>query len=177
MHSIRKSILVVVTVLAGCSLSISNEDAKTAFKLAYDHEHGINVSIDMEKAAFYYRQAAEGGLAEAQYNLANAYRTGQGIEQDFKRAVQWYRNASDRGLPQAQYNLGAMFGNGEGVPQDYAQAYYWLLLSAKQGYAQADAYLNNFRPDLSPEMRSKIEQEVDRVRATYVQDMQGLRGQ
>lgn len=211
MHILRRWLLMTVFLLASCSFSVRSEDATNAFQLAYNHEHGINVQIDMEKAAFYYRQAAEGGLAEAQfnlgnlylagsgvalnpaaavewfrkaaeqglpaaqYNLANAYRTGQGVQQDFARALQWYRNAADRGMPQAQYNLGAMYGNGEGVPQDYAQAYYWLLLSAKQGYSEAHAYLDNFRPDLSAKTRADIEREVERVRASFSQDMQSLK--
>jgi TPR repeat protein len=88
-----------------------------------------------------YREAAEQGLAPAQYNLGVCYENGQGVEQDYTQAAQWYRKAAEQGLAEAQYNLGVCYYNGDGVEQDYTQAVYWFRKAAEQGLAEAQAAL------------------------------------
>ena len=49
----------------------------------------MGVSQDSAKAAALYREAAEQGIAWAQYSLANLYVTGQGVAQDYAEAYLW----------------------------------------------------------------------------------------
>ena len=82
-------------------------------------------------------QAAEQGVAEAQFNLGWMYANGQGVRQDYAQAVQWYRRAAEQGHAQAQVLLGVMYENGQGVRQDYAQAAQWYRRAKEQGAAEA----------------------------------------
>ena len=83
------------------------------------------------------RQAAEQGLAMAQYNLGYRYANGRGVLEDDAEAVRWYRIAAEQGLASAQFSLGYMYANGEGVPEDDAEAVRWYRMAAEQGLASA----------------------------------------
>ena len=89
------------------------------------------------------RQAAEQGVAMAQFNLGVMYDRGEGVPEDDSEAVEWYRKAAEQGLPGAQYNLGLMYANGEGVPEDDQEAVKWYRKAAEQGYAKAQYNLGN----------------------------------
>ena len=49
--------------------------------------------------------AAEQGVATAQYNLGVHYLEGEGVEKDSVEAVAWFRKAADQGFPNAQKAL------------------------------------------------------------------------
>lgn len=51
-------------------------------------KHGA-CELDPARAADWYRRAALGGNAGAQYNLASGYRTGYGVTTDFAQAYIW----------------------------------------------------------------------------------------
>ena len=73
---------------------------------------------DQEKTVQRYREAAEQGDAEAQYNLGKCYDNGDGVKEDKKEAAKWYRKAAEQGDAEAQYNLGCCYDNGDGVKED-----------------------------------------------------------
>ena len=54
----------------------------------------------------WWRQAAEQGHAEAQYNLGVCYEKGEGVAQDSSEAVKWFRQAAEQGVAEAQFWLG-----------------------------------------------------------------------
>jgi len=92
---------------------------------------------DYVEAVFWYKKAANYGLANAQYVLGVMREMGQGVKQDDAAAVIWYRQAAKQGLANAQYNLGVMYEMGQGVKQDDAAAVIWYRQAAKQGLANA----------------------------------------
>jgi len=55
-----------------------------------------------------FRQAADKGNAQAQYNLGIMYKNGQGVKRDDKEAVKWFQRAADQGHAKAQSNLGVI---------------------------------------------------------------------
>ncbi|MDR2219999.1 MAG: sel1 repeat family protein [Methylobacillus sp.] len=93
-----------------------------------------------EKAAIWYRKAAEQGRSDAQYYLAEFYRTGTGVPQDYKQALFWYRKSAEQkddkqndyesGLALA--TLGYLYTNVESV-RDYKEAAYWYRKAADWG--------------------------------------------
>jgi len=83
------------------------------------------------------RQAAEQGLADAQFSLAWAYDNGDGVPQDYALAARWYRKAAEQGVAGPQNNLAVMYADGRGVLQDYDQAAQWFRRAAEQGLADA----------------------------------------
>ena len=73
------------------------------------HAEGrIDGEVDQAAARRWWRQAAMGGVAEAQYNLAVSYREGLGAPVDIDRAIRWYREAADRGDHASKYQLGQL---------------------------------------------------------------------
>ena len=94
-----------------------------------------------ERAANWYRKAADRGHPEAQFCLGRMFWRGEGVAQNFAEALQWFRKAADQGLANAQDALGFMYGTGKGVVQNYAEAAQWYRKAADQGLAQAQCIL------------------------------------
>lgn len=66
---------------------------------------GDGVGKDKKLAFEYYKQAAELGHPEAQYNLAQLYEFGQGVKEDRRMAKEWYTKAANQGLEAAKRYL------------------------------------------------------------------------
>jgi len=100
-------------------------------------QQGFEATIKQDdfEAVKWYRQAAEQGYAQAQYNLGVMYYNGRGVKQDDFEAVKWYRKAAEQGDADAQANLGSAYGAGRGVRQDYAEAVKWVKKAAENGSA------------------------------------------
>ena len=88
---------------------------------------------DQKQAAYWYRRAAEQGLAEAQYSLGRLYATGKGVPHDEEQATMWVRAAASQGFPAAEARLGARYAGGKGTAQDDRLAYFWLTLAFLHG--------------------------------------------
>lgn len=67
-------------------------DPESQFKLAslyFKGERGV--PKDIERAAHWVGLAAEGGVAQAQYNYAGLCFSGMGVEEDKEAGAEWYR--------------------------------------------------------------------------------------
>ena len=84
-----------------------------------------------------FREAADRGTAEAQFQLGLLYDTGRGVRQNPAEAIRWYRAAADQGHAAAQNNLGLLYDYGRGISQDAAEAMRWYRSAADQGFAVA----------------------------------------
>jgi len=98
-------------------------------------------SGDYVSAYTQFKQLAEQGDAEAQYNVAILLKSGNGVMQNPNKAVNWFRKAADQGLAAAQYDLGLMYDNAIGVEQNYGYAVVWYKKAAMQGHALAQTNL------------------------------------
>ncbi|MBF0107022.1 MAG: SEL1-like repeat protein [Deltaproteobacteria bacterium] len=105
----------------------------------YLEERGIK-----EPKYFIYQtlQAAEHGLANAQYEIGSLYFNGFNhkkhiVRQDFEKALYWFQKAAEQGFAEAQFNLGLMYHNGKGVEKDLSKAVSWYQKAAEQGHAKA----------------------------------------
>src|SRR5690242_17221860 len=94
---LRTAIQVGVTA---CSLVFSPQ---TAFA---DEPKASAEAMDCKSMLDIWRDAAQQGNAEAQYNLGTFYWNGVGMGKDDPEAVQWYRRAAEHGYAPAQYDLG-----------------------------------------------------------------------
>lgn len=101
--------------------------------------------IDPEKAVFWYRQAAEKGLAKAQFALAHSYATGNGLKQSYTEAMPWMHKAALQGEVDAMYLLGVMHAEGLGTTIDVEQAKSWLEKAAAQEHLDAADYLKKLQ--------------------------------
>lgn len=95
------------------------------------------VTQNFEKAALWFREAADQDVGNAAYNLGVLYHQGLGVEKDLDRAIYWYREAAKLGHPEAQYNLGISFIEGIGVDYNAPLAAAFFESSANKGVTEA----------------------------------------
>ncbi len=95
------------------------------------------VRQDYERAAFWFGQAANRGIPNAQYNLGVLYHQGLGVKTDINKAIDLYKQAASAGHPEAQYNLGIAYIEGIGVPYDARKAADNFESAAGKGVAEA----------------------------------------
>lgn len=96
-----------------------------------------SVAQNFEKAAFWFREAANGGIANGRYNLGVLYHQGLGVQRDLGRALFWYREAAKLNHPEAQYNLGIAHIEGIGTDYDPLLAAAYFERAANQGIMEA----------------------------------------
>ena len=123
--------------LTGAQIPSTSDDAATQNLIGDAFYYGSGVPQDYEKAAVWYRKAAEQGNADAQNSLGVCYAKGSGVPQDDFEAVRWYRKAAEQGNANAQNNMGYRYSEGLGVPKDDVEAVRWLQKSAAQGHSWA----------------------------------------
>ncbi len=92
---------------------------------------------DLPLAYREFREAAEAGHMDSQFNLGLMYEKGIGVEQDETEAVAWYTRAAEQGSAFAQYNLAVLYENGRGAEVDFAKANQWYRKASVQGDALA----------------------------------------
>ncbi len=95
------------------------------------------VAQNFEKAAVWFRESAEQGVANARYNLGVLYHQGLGVERDLGRALFWYREAAKLNHPEAQYNLGIAHIEGIGTDYDPMLAAAYFERAGNQGIMEA----------------------------------------
>lgn len=69
---------------------------------------GYGVPKSLEKAAYWFKKAAEQGDAGAQYSLGACYYLGYGVPKSREKAVYWYKKAAEQGLQEAKDALRAL---------------------------------------------------------------------
>ncbi|PZQ46659.1 MAG: hypothetical protein DI551_04725 [Micavibrio aeruginosavorus] len=95
------------------------------------------VTQNFDKAALWFREAADQKIANAAYNLGVLYHQGLGVDKDLDRALYWYREAAKQGHPEAQYNLGIASIEGIGTQYDAPLAAAFFESAANQGVNEA----------------------------------------
>jgi TPR repeat protein len=112
-------------------------DDRAAFLLGMRFASGTQAIRDDSEAYRWFKQAADGGLAEAQYNLGILHATGRGTAPNYAEAARWYRLAAEQGLSEAQFNLGTLYSLGLGVDRDERLAVDWLTRAADDSLPEA----------------------------------------
>jgi TPR repeat protein len=92
---------------------------------------------NLQQAFEEFRESAEQGHVDSQFNLGLTYEHGIGIKKDEQEAIVWYRKAAEQGNSNAQFNLAVLYENGRGSAVDFAQANQWYRKAAAQGDALA----------------------------------------
>lgn len=127
--------------LASTMALAESGDPVAVNRLGAWYEKGINVEVDLVRAALLYRQAAQSGNAIAQNNLGVLYNRGAGVALDKNMAVYWYAKAAEQGHAWAQANLAYAYEHGTAGERDIDKAQYWLMRSAEGGLADAQVRL------------------------------------
>lgn len=77
---------------------------------------------DHERALKDFREAADKGIADAQYYVGLMYAEGEGTARSYEEAVKWYAKAAEQNQPDALYALAKLYVIGGGVDADPAKA-------------------------------------------------------
>lgn len=109
-------------------------------------DHGLaGFAQDPARAVFWYRRAAEAGLAKAQFNLAHCLATGSGTARDDGEAFSWMMRAAEQGLSSAQFLVGVMLVEGVGTHPDLIGARIWLQRASEAGNSDAAGLLGRLK--------------------------------
>jgi len=113
------------------------------------YEKGIGVEKNSDKAAVYYKLAAQKGVKEAQARLGMMLYKGEGLAKNPKEASKWLKKAAAQNVAEAQYNLGNMYLKGDGVPMNLQEGSSWLRRAAANGFKSAETALADL-PQVKP---------------------------
>lgn len=113
-----------------------NGEAQHDLAAIYTAGHG-GVDQNFEKAAFWFREAADNKIGNARYNLGVLYHQGLGQERDLDRALYWYREAAKLNHAEAQYNLGIAHIEGIGTEYNPPLAAAFFERAANNGVMEA----------------------------------------
>lgn len=94
---------------------------------------GYGVPKDVKQAVYWYKQAADKGHPEAEFNLAQLYAGGEGVKRDQEQAARWVSASASQGYGPALAEFGERYATGRGVAQDDKRAYFWLTLAFLHG--------------------------------------------
>jgi len=119
------------------SISASNGNKESQYKLGNMYTKGVGTNIDLAMAARSFEQSASQGYTKAEYKLGCMFYEGTGVKASSKTAYKWLSQAADKDYAPAQYYMGKMFAAGKGVKRDYAKALEWYSKALDGGFNQA----------------------------------------
>jgi len=109
------------------------------------------------QAIFWYRKAAEYGLAVAQLALGNINYGVDGVTPNLTEAAHWYKKAAEQGIALAQYNLAICYEKGYGVEIDGNAALFWFekLMNNADDIDSLPENFDNFAENRIKELKSQ----------------------
>ena len=115
----------------------SQEELPAALNgLGYMHLYGYGDAVgqDSLRAIELFKQAADAGNSEGQFNLGVLHLAGKGgLSKDFSQALSYFTKASQQGHTLAMYNLALMHLEGVGVQRSCSLAVQLLKTVAERG--------------------------------------------
>ena len=96
-------------------------DADALYELADRYAQGVGVEKNEEERMRLWKEAAEKGSAEAQFDYSWHCKNEGRLEEAFG----WMKKAAENGLNEAQFALAEMYENGEGTEKNPSEASHW----------------------------------------------------
>jgi TPR repeat protein len=96
------------------------------------------------EAAPLYREAADGGIPEAQHRLAYMYYNGRGVEKNKEEYVRLNTLAAEQGYGPAEFSLASAYQLGFDVEGSREKAVYWYKRAAEHGNVKAALYIGYY---------------------------------
>ena len=126
-------IALVAVAAGGWMFMRTPSDPAALVALGVKYEKGDGVTKDLDKAAGFYKKAADKGDAAGEFHLGTMYRDGDGVTKDPAKAVELFTKSSDQNNSDAENELGMLYQTGLGVSRDNAQAVSLYRKSAEHG--------------------------------------------
>ena len=119
----------LLTILAASIVTLSF--AQTAEELNKKSKELLEKQ-DLKNAVPLLKQAAEKGIAEAQYNYGICYQQGVEVLKSDSIANAWFLKAANQGWKDAQFKMAYSFATGRGVQKNDKKAFEWSVKCAAQ---------------------------------------------
>ncbi len=114
--------------------AIEQEEPR-AYKIMGDiYNYGLGKDEDKEKAAEWYKRAADSGDINASTSLAAMYIFGIGVPENETKGFQLYKIAADEDDMYGLGGLGLCYENGYGVPKNLSTAVSYYQRAAEKGH-------------------------------------------
>jgi TPR repeat protein len=108
------------------------------FSLGIVYENGLkNLPRDLQKAAYWFKKAADQNYPKAETKLGEIYFLGSGVEENHKKALEYFERAAQKGSVDAYAWLGTFYYHGHGVEQNYKNAMEWFNKAADLSHPSA----------------------------------------
>lgn len=107
------------------------------YNLGVRYMNGIEAPIDLEKAFYWTKLAADKGYPHAESNLGLLYYKGWGVSKDDKKAFEWTVKSVKQGHIPAYVNLGFLYSHGIGTPVNWKKGIEYYQLAADADIAEA----------------------------------------
>ncbi len=122
---------------------------------------------DFEGAASWFRRAAAGGNAEAQYALGRLHYEGFLVPRDTAEMRTMLKAAARQGHARARLTLGVIYEYGlDDIGRDYTAALMWYELAARRGVPELDGKIARLRARVSGKMtQAQIAEALRRAEA------------
>ena len=98
---------------------------------------------DLSRSVAWYRKAAEGNVAAAQYMLGRLHASGEGVVRDMDQSLLHYKQAAEQGVVESLFYIGLMYHSGSGISKDLTKAVFFYQKAAEHGSLGAMFYLGN----------------------------------
>jgi TPR repeat protein len=122
-----------------------------ALAVIYQFGKGLPETIEnpREESLKYFRQAAQAGNADAQFELGMKYQKGKELRPDPVRARDLFERAAHQGNRNAMDYLARMYRDGQGIAPNPQEAARWFRLAAEKGdadsqFALGELYMKGF---------------------------------
>ena len=122
---------------------------------------------DFEGAAFWFRRAAAGGNAEAEYALGRLHYEGFLVPRDTAEMRTMLKAAAWQGHARARLTLGVIYEYGlDDIGHDYTAALMWYELAARRGVPELDGEIARLRSRVAGKMtKAQIAEALRRAEA------------
>ena len=116
-HRIVRSLVILIALSSWAPAALADKYAD-GFLAAHRGDYKV--------AYAKWRELAEQGDANAQFNLGLMYHSGLQVRFDEQKAVYWYRRAAEGGNQLAQEYMAVGYQEGWfGLPRDQAKSHFW----------------------------------------------------
>ena len=120
------AIILGIIVFPGIIASIAYKKGMEA-----QREHRYDAAFE------HFKNSAEKGHPEAQYELGCCYSKPEGTALNIPEAIRWFHKAAEQGHMNAQYRLGKLYQAGIGVRESKSEAIFWFEKASEQGHKDA----------------------------------------
>ena len=113
-------------------------------RISFERAESLYKEKKYDEAAPLYREAAEGGIPEAQHRLAYMYYNGLGVEKNKEEYVRLNTLAAEQGYGPAEFSLASAYQLGFDIEGSREKAVYWYKRAAEHGNVKAALYIGYY---------------------------------